>query len=101
MSSRAADTNTAATPGRSAAGLAAGRDVREIVRDEQIMRRRILEVLGDEARTIPQIAESLGRPPHEVTFWVMGLRKYGWLREEKEVTGDGYFQYRATEAAKQ
>jgi predicted Rossmann fold nucleotide-binding protein DprA/Smf involved in DNA uptake len=71
------------------------RDVREIIRDEQFMRGRILKVLESGPMTIPQIAEAVGKPSHEVVFWVMGLRKYGWIAEIKEVDDDGYFTYQA------
>jgi hypothetical protein len=73
------------------------RDVREVVRDEQVMRRRILEVLAGGPLTIPEIAAALERPSHEVMFWVMGLRKYGWLVEDKEVNDDGYYRYEVVE----
>ena len=78
-----------ATPGN--------RDVREIVRDEQVMRRRILAALVDGPLTVPEIAASVERPTHEVMFWVMGLRKYGWLAEIKEVTDEGYYRYQVVE----
>ena len=71
------------------------RNVREIIRDEQLMRARILKVLAAGPQTIPQIAKALSKPSHEVVFWVMGLRKYGWVAEIKEVDDDGYFQYQA------
>jgi hypothetical protein len=71
------------------------RHVREIIRDEQFMRARILKVLESGPQTIPQLAEALGKPSHEVVFWVMGLRKYGWVAEIKDVDDDGYFQYQA------
>jgi hypothetical protein len=71
------------------------RAVREIIRDEQFMRALILNVLEAGPQTIPQIAEALGKPTHEVVFWVMGLRKYGWIAEIKEVDDDGYFPYQA------
>ncbi len=71
------------------------RDTREIVRDEQAMRAPILAVLASGPHTIPEIAQALGRPAHEVVFWVMGLRKYGWVSEIKEVGDDGYFRYQA------
>ena len=71
------------------------RSVREIIRDEQFMRARILKVLAAGPQTIPQIAKALSKPSHEVVFWVMGLRKYGWVAEIKEVDDDGYFQYQA------
>jgi hypothetical protein len=73
------------------------RSVREVVRDEQVMRRRILAVLADGPLTVPEIAVVVERPSHEVMFWVMGLRKYGWLAEIKEVTDEGYFRYQAVE----
>jgi len=71
------------------------RDVREIIRDEQFMRGRILKALESGPQTIPQIAAAVGKPTHEVVFWVMGLRKYGWIAEIKEVDDDGYFPYQA------
>jgi hypothetical protein len=75
----------------------ADRSVREIVRDEQVMRRRILAALADGPLTVPEIAAAVGKPTHEVMFWVMGLRKYGWLGEIKEVTDEGYFRYQVVE----
>jgi hypothetical protein len=75
---------------------ATGREIREIVRDEPAMRRRILELLTDEPRTVPEIAAAIGSPSHEVVFWVMAMRRYGWLREVKGVTDEGYFRYEPT-----
>ena len=69
------------------------RPVREVIRDEQSMRVPILDALGNGPLTIPQIAEALGKPAREVTIWVMGLRKYGWVAEIKEVDDEGYFPY--------
>jgi predicted Rossmann fold nucleotide-binding protein DprA/Smf involved in DNA uptake len=73
------------------------RDVREVIRDEHLMRDRILKLLQDGPLTIPEIAEGLGRPTFEVTFWVMGMRKYGYVAEIREATDEGYFQYQAIE----
>ena len=69
------------------------RPVREVIRDEQSMRVPILDALGSGPLTIPQIAEALRKPTREVTIWVMGLRKYGWVMEIKEVDDEGYFPY--------
>jgi hypothetical protein len=73
------------------------RDVREIIRDEHLMRRRILEVLESGPHTVPEIAEMVGRPSHEVMFWVMGMRKYGYLAELKEADDEGFYSYRAAD----
>ena len=88
------NTTGGTTPREASTG---NRDVREIVRDEQIMRRRILAALVDGPLTVPEIAAAVERPTHEVMFWVMGLRKYGWLAEIKEVTDEGYFRYQVVE----
>jgi hypothetical protein len=74
---------------------AENRDVREIVREETFMRARILEVLAEGPRTVPEIAAALGRPTHEAMFWVMGMRRYGQVRDVKEAAVDGYFRYQA------
>ena len=71
------------------------RDVREVIRDEHLMRRRILEALEAGPLTIPEIAEAVGRPSHEVVFWVMGMRKYGHLAEIKEANDEGFYLYQA------
>jgi hypothetical protein len=71
------------------------RDVREIIRDEHAMRAPILKALEAGPMTIPQIAAAIDKPSHEVVYWVMGLRKYGWVAEIKEVDDDGYFPYQA------
>jgi hypothetical protein len=69
------------------------RDLREIIREEPLMRDRILAILADGPRTVPEIAAALGRPTHEAMYWVMGLRRYGAVRELKEATPQGYFRY--------
>jgi predicted Rossmann fold nucleotide-binding protein DprA/Smf involved in DNA uptake len=72
------------------------RDVREVIREEPVMRVRILEALRAGPLTVPEIAAAIGAPAHEVVFWVMGMRRYGWVAEIKGNTIDGYFQYEPT-----
>lgn len=70
------------------------RDVREIVREEMLMRDKIINILQGGPKTVPEIAEALKCPPHEVMFWVMGMRKYGQVTEA-ELTDEGYYKYTA------
>jgi hypothetical protein len=70
--------------------------MREVVREEPVMRARILAALGGGPLTVPEIAGAIGAPTHEVVIWVMGMRRYGWLAEIKGATVDGYFQYERT-----
>jgi hypothetical protein len=69
------------------------RDVREVIREEPVMRVRILEALRAGPLTVPEIAAAIGAPAHEVVFWVMGMRRYGHVRDVKEAAVDGYFRY--------
>ena len=72
------------------------RDIREVVREEPVMRPAILAALRDQPMTVPEIAEAIGAPAGEVVIWVMGMRRYGWLAEIKGATVDGFFQYEPT-----
>jgi predicted Rossmann fold nucleotide-binding protein DprA/Smf involved in DNA uptake len=72
------------------------RDVREVIREEPVMRVRILAAMKDGPMTVPEIATAIGSPTDEVVFWVMGMRRYGWVAEIKGNTVDGYFQYEPT-----
>jgi len=69
------------------------RDPREVIREEPTMHRRVLDAVCGEPRTVPEIAAELGVPTHEALLWVMGMRRYGYLREVKASAGDGYFRY--------
>jgi predicted Rossmann fold nucleotide-binding protein DprA/Smf involved in DNA uptake len=76
---------------------APNRELREVIREEPVMRARILALLETEPRTVPEIAAAMGCPSHEVLFWIMGMRRYGRVREVKGVTAEGYFRYEPTE----
>ena len=71
------------------------RELREVIREEPVMRARILELLEIEPRTVPELAAAMDCPTHEVLFWIMGMRRYGRVREVKGVTDEGYFRYEA------
>ena len=53
-----------------------------IFRDEYI-RCRILEVLQDEAKSVPQIAEALGKSPGEILWEVVELRRKNLVNIDK------------------
>ena len=73
------------------------RDIREIVREEPVMHPYILEALKSGPLTIPEIARAIGHPADEVVFWVMGMRRYGKIREVKDPADEGYFRYAAAD----
>jgi predicted Rossmann fold nucleotide-binding protein DprA/Smf involved in DNA uptake len=69
------------------------RDMREVMRDEMIMRDRIVAILQDGKKSVPEIAEALGAPVHETVCWVMAMRRYGMVEEIGRPDIDGYFSY--------
>lgn len=71
------------------------RNRREVMRDEMIMKDRILSLLADGPKTVPEVAEALGSPSEEVMCWMMAMRRYGSIEEIGRADEDGYFQYKA------
>jgi hypothetical protein len=69
------------------------RDPREVMREEPTVRAQILDAVTALPLTVPEIAIVIGAPTRETLFWVMGMRRYGYLREVKGSAGDGYFRY--------
>ena len=69
------------------------RDIREIVHDEMIMKDRIARILKDGPQTIPELAEALAYPSHEVTIWLFAMRRYGDVEVVGKPDVDGYFKY--------
>ena len=77
--------------------LTTTRDLREVIRDEHLMRGRILQALKSGPLTIPEIAEAIGKPTQEAVFWVMGMRKYGYVAEIKEANDEGFYLYQTVQ----
>jgi hypothetical protein len=69
------------------------RDIQEIVHDEMIMKDRIATILKDGPQTIPELAEELGYPSHEVTIWLFAMWRYGAVEVVGKPDVDGYFKY--------
>jgi predicted Rossmann fold nucleotide-binding protein DprA/Smf involved in DNA uptake len=72
------------------------RDPREVIREEMIMRDKVLDALREGPLTVPEIAETMGVPAHEVMYWVMAARKYGFVEEISDPEDD-YYQYAVVE----
>ena len=72
------------------------RNLREIMRDEMVMKDKIAAVLKDGPKSVPEIAENLACPSNEVMYWVMAMRRYGKLSEVGRPDDEGYFQYELT-----
>jgi len=75
------------------------RDLGEVLRDGMREGDRVLRVLADGPKTIPEIVEALHAPTREVMLWVMALRRYGRVGEVPKAPTDEYYRYRRTEEA--
>lgn len=70
---------------------------RRIAREEHGMRARVIEILREGPKTVPEIAAALGASPREANWWLMGYVRYGVARATEEVTDEGYYRYALTE----
>jgi len=73
------------------------RNSSEILRDEMVMQQQVAATIGDEPKTIPEIAEQLKHPASEVTAWVMAMMRYGKIAPLPKARADDYHRYRLTE----
>ncbi|MGD2163024.1 MAG: hypothetical protein PVI81_05990 [Anaerolineales bacterium] len=62
---------------------------RELLKVQQTARKEVLKVIGEEAKTIPMIADAVNLPSDEVLWHVMAMKKYG-LVEETGMDGEYY-----------
>ncbi len=75
------------------------RNLREVLRDEMVERDRIAQSLRGGPMATPEIDTALGAPVAEVTLWVMGMRRYGRVRELPKARADDYYRYELVEAS--
>jgi predicted transcriptional regulator len=73
------------------------RNLAEVLRDEMYMKNRIIDVLKEKPKTIPEIAAELDRPSSEVTMWVMAMRRYGSIADLPKERADDYYHYKLVE----
>jgi predicted transcriptional regulator len=73
------------------------RDLAEVLRDEMYMKNRIIDVLKERPKTIPEIATELDYPSSEVTMWIMAMRRYGSIVDLPKERADDYYHYKCVE----
>lgn len=67
--------------------------VKEELKQFNRMKRAIRQALSEGPLTIPELADKLSVSKHEVTFYVMSLRKYGIITAGEQDDMDEYFLY--------
>jgi len=76
------------------------RDKREIIRDEMIIKKKIIDALKNGPKTVPEVANMIEKPLPEVMYWMMAMRKYAQIVETDEITEEGYYKYKLLEGRK-
>lgn len=70
------------------------RDLSEVIKEEMVVRDKIESILKNGPKTVPEVAEKLKAPTHEVMYWMMAMRKYGQIVETEEISEEGYYKYK-------
>ena len=52
-----------------------------LFREQKQLQQAICKFIGDTPKTVPEIAAEIGRPPHEILWFVAALKKYGIVIE--------------------
>lgn len=58
------------------------------------MKKRLMDALKEEDKTVPQLAKELELPADEVMYQLMSLMKYGFVETGEIDDMDEYFQYK-------
>ncbi len=66
---------------------------KESIKAYMRMKKKILEILKEESKTIPEIAKEAGLNIDEVTYYLMSMRKYGLLTVANIDDDDEYYYY--------
>lgn len=69
-----------------------------LMKHNKTVQRSLLNALGDESRTVPQLAEETGLPAEDVLWHITAMKKYDRV---VEVGMEGeYYSYRTSKEAK-
>ena len=68
-----------------------------LLREQKQMQQQICQFIRDEAKTVPEIAAAIGKPSHEVLWFLAALKKYSII-VEAGMCGDYVLYQRAKEA---
>lgn len=69
-----------------------------LVKENNTIQRELLKVLGEETKTIPQLAEETGISAQDVLWHITAMKKYDRVIEDG-MDGE-YYTYRASKEAK-
>ena len=53
-----------------------------LLKEQKRVQKEICQVMRDTPKTVPEVAEAVGMPPHEVLWYIASFKKYGLIIED-------------------
>jgi predicted Rossmann fold nucleotide-binding protein DprA/Smf involved in DNA uptake len=53
-----------------------------LLKEQKRVHKEICQIMRDTPKTVPEVAEAVGMPAHEVLWYVASFKKYGLIVEE-------------------
>jgi predicted transcriptional regulator len=53
-----------------------------LLKEQKRVQKEICQIMRDTPKTVPEVAEAVGMPAHEVLWYVASFKKYGLIVEE-------------------
>ena len=70
-----------------------------LLKSNKKIQQRICQVIRDQARTVPEVAQTIGLASHDVLWHITAMKKYG-LIVETGMCGDYYLYQKVEEMGK-
>jgi len=71
----------------------------ELLKAQQSARKAIERALTGDSHSVPQLAQAINMPAHEVLWHIAGMKKYGIVAEAGTDESGDYYLYRLTKEA--
>lgn len=75
------------------------KQAQELLKQQQSVRKMLLQGLQDGPRSAPELAEATGVPAHEVLWYVATMKKYGLVEEAGMDEEGDYYRYALSKEA--
>ena len=72
--------------------------VQALLKEQKDIRRQIAQAMGDEPKTVPEIAAASGLPAEQILWHIISMKKYNFVIETGQ--SDDYYLYQQVKEVK-
>jgi predicted transcriptional regulator len=54
----------------------------DLLKEQKRVQKEVCQVMRDTPKTVPEVAEAVGMPTHEVLWYIASFKKYGLIIED-------------------